>query len=391
MAKQTGRSRLTRVGGWCLAGLTFGGVAWLWWQAGQPATHERPSSPPASPSTPKVNQAPATTNRVVQAEPPLRREPAVVSNAAPPLVAPSPPANVTTNPVPVTAETLPRPVRNVLEAQVALARLAISPGSVDGAIGTQTRAALRAFQRQEQLPITGILDAATKDKLLLDAPIFTNYTVTPEDLARLQPLSATWLGKSQQTALEYETLLERVAEIAHAHPNLIRQLNPGLDWPRAAAGTSVELVDAEYPDPPGKAAWITIRLGEKTLEAYDAETNLLAHFPCSIAARVEKRPVGDLAVAVLAPHPNYTFNPEVFPESAEAHELQRKLILPPGPNNPVGVAWIGLDKPGYGIHGTPTPEQVGRTESHGCFRLANWDAEYLLRLVVVGTPVKVEL
>jgi lipoprotein-anchoring transpeptidase ErfK/SrfK len=95
-------------------------------------------------------------------------------------------------------------------------------------------------------------------------------------------------------------------------------------------------------------------------------------------------------VEVTAPSPNYTFNPEVFPESAEARELGRKLILPPGPNNPVGTAWIGLDKPGYGIHGTPRPEDVGRTESHGCFRLANWNAEYLLQLVTVGTPVRVE-
>ena len=80
----------------------------------------------------------------------------------------------------------------------------------------------------------------------------------------------------------------------------------------------------------------------------------------------------------------------VFPESPEARELKTKLVLPPGPNNPMGVAWISLDKPGYGIHGTPSPEQVGRTESHGCFRLANWNAEYLLKLAWVGMPVYVE-
>ena len=128
----------------------------------------------------------------------------------------------------------------------------------------------------------------------------------------------------------------------------------------------------------------------RTLEAWDAQSNLLAHFPCSIAAKVDKRPVGELHVAVIAPNPNYTFNPEVFPESSEAQALGRKLILPPGPNNPVGVAWIGLDRPGYGIHGTPSPEQVGRTESHGCFRLANWNAAYLLQLAWVGLPVRVE-
>jgi lipoprotein-anchoring transpeptidase ErfK/SrfK len=89
-------------------------------------------------------------------------------------------------------------------------------------------------------------------------------------------------------------------------------------------------------------------------------------------------------------NPNYTFDPDNFPESAEGKTLGRKLILPPGPNNPVGRAWIGLDRPGYGIHGTPEPENVGRTESHGCFRLANWDAVTLLKLAVVGMIVTVE-
>ena len=147
----------------------------------------------------------------------------------------------------------------------------------------------------------------------------------------------------------------------------------------------------EYPSPATRAAFIRIFIGARLLEVFDADTNLLAHFPCSIAARVEKRPVGEpLQVAVTAPNPNYTFDPAVFPESAEARELGRKLVLQPGPNNPVGTAWIGLDKPGYGIHGTPRPEEVGRTESHGCFRLANWNAEYLLKLVGVGMPVLVE-
>jgi lipoprotein-anchoring transpeptidase ErfK/SrfK len=96
-----------------------------------------------------------------------------------------------------------------------------------------------------------------------------------------------------------------------------------------------------------------------------------------------------LHVIAVAPDPNYTFDPAVFPESAEARELGRKLILQPGPNNPVGIVWIGLDKSGYGIHGTPRPEEVGRTESHGCFRLANWNARYLLQFVAVGTSVEV--
>jgi lipoprotein-anchoring transpeptidase ErfK/SrfK len=278
----------------------------------------------------------------------------------------------------------------VLEAQVALARQAISPGSLDGLIGIQTRAALRAFQAKEHLTVTGELDETTKELLLLAAPLCTNHTVTSNDLARLQPLSQTWLGKSQQTALDYETILELVAEKGCAHPNLIRRLNPSIDWTFVAAGTVVQMPDVAFGDPPGKAAFARISLSGKTLEAFDAKTNLLAHCPCSIAQRVEKRPAGELHVAVIAPNPNYTFDPDVFPESEEARRLNTKLVLPPGPNNPVGVAWIGLDRPGYGIHGTPNPEQVGRTESHGCFRLANWNAEYLVKLVWVGMPVYVD-
>jgi lipoprotein-anchoring transpeptidase ErfK/SrfK len=315
-----------------------------------------------------------------------RPKPQPVATAARPVV--RPPAPVT--PFNQTSSEWPRPVQNVFEAQLALVQQGISPGSLDGVSGSQTRAALAAFQQKAQLPATGALDEATKNHLLLTNSPYTTYTVTSNDLARLQPLATTWLGKSQQTVLDYETILELVAEKSFSHPDFIRRLNPSVSWTNVAAGTVVRVPDAVYPEVHDKAAFVVIHLSAKSLEAFDENTNLLVHFPCSIARLVEKRPVGELHVQVVAPNPNYTFDPDVFPESAEAKQLNRKLILPPGPNNPVGVAWIGLDLPGYGMHGTPNPEQVGRTESHGCFRLANWNAEYLLRLVEVGTPVYVE-
>ena len=290
---------------------------------------------------------------------------------------------------PQTPADFPRPVRDAFEAQVALARRAISPGSLDAAIGSQTRAAIAAFQRSQKIFETASLDTNTRPALTLAAPLLTTYTVTTNDLARLQPIGKTWLEKSQQSALDYETILELVAETAHAYPLLIQKLNPGVNWTNVAAGMVLKIPAVNYPEPTEPAAFAVIHLSGKFLEAFGAETNLLLHCPCSIAAKVEKRPVGELHVAVVAPHPNYTFDPAVFPESPEAQAIGRKLILQPGPNNPVGVAWIGLDKPGYGMHGTPGPEQVGRTESHGCFRLANWDAEYLVKLVWVGMPVTV--
>lgn len=277
----------------------------------------------------------------------------------------------------------------MFEAQVALMRQAISPGPVDGANGSQTRAALAAFQRAHSLPATSLLDTNTRAALQLQSPAYAERVVTTNDLARLQPLGKTWLEKSRQSALEYETLLELVAEEAHTHPALIQRLNPTVNWTNVPPGSVLKIPAVDYPEPTSKAAFVVIHLAGKSLQAFDAATNLLLHCPCSIAARVEKRPVGELRVAVLAPDPNYTFDPAVFPESPEAQSLGRKLILPPGPNNPVGRAWIGLDKPGYGIHGTPVPEQVGRTESHGCFRLANWDAQFFLKLAWVGLPVTV--
>jgi lipoprotein-anchoring transpeptidase ErfK/SrfK len=352
-----GARRKRRGGGlrWLVALAMVAGAIWFWRE------HERPK---------KIVHAPAPA-------------PVAVAVAAKPQVQPLTVARQS-------PADFPRPVRDVLEAQIALARRGISPGSIDAAIGSQTRAAISVFQETEKLPPTGTLDADTRAKLTLDAPLLTTYTVTTNDLARLQPLGKTWLAKSQQTALDFETELELVAEKSHSHPLLIEKLNPKVSWTNVAAGTGLQIPDVNYPEPPGKAAFAVIHLSDKFLEAFDAQTNLLAHFPCSIAAKVEKRPVGELHVVVVAPNPNYTVDPELFPESAELQAIGHKLILPPGPNNPVGVAWIGLDKTGYGIHGTPAPEQIGRTESHGCFRLANWDAEYLLKLAWIGMPVEVE-
>jgi lipoprotein-anchoring transpeptidase ErfK/SrfK len=338
----------------------LGGILWFWWHEKNPVKKSRHK--PVAVST-------APVSPVNKAEPKKEIKPIIV--------APSSPTD------------FPRPVKDVFEAQIALARRAISPGSIDAAIGSQTRAAIAAFQRSEKLIETATLDTNTQPRLTLAEPLLTNYVVTTNDLARLQPLGKTWLAKSQQTALDYETILEEVAENAHSYPILIQKLNPDINWTNVVAGTILKIPDVNYPEPAEQAAFIVIHLSEKYLEAFGAETNLLLHCPCSIAAKVEKRPVGELHVIVAAPNPNYTVDPELFPESAELQALGHKLILPPGPKNPVGVAWIGLDRQGYGMHGTPNPEQVGRTESHGCFRLANWDAKYLLKLVWIGTPVEV--
>lgn len=279
---------------------------------------------------------------------------------------------------------------SMLEAQVELHRRGFSCGSIDGVSGAQTEAALRAFQRAQGLKPSGRLDEPTRGALQSPAPAVAEHTVTTEELADLRPFPATWLEKSEQPRLACASLLELLGERFRANPKLLRQLNPSVDWDNVAVGAVVRVPNVEQALVQRPPARLVVRLAARELEAEDATGAVVAHFPVSIARKVEKRPSGDLKITVVVRDPNYTFDPEVFPESEEAKQLGRKLIIPPGPNNPVGRAWIGLSLTGYGIHGTPDPEKVGRTESHGCFRLANWDALTLLDLVSVGMTVTVE-
>jgi lipoprotein-anchoring transpeptidase ErfK/SrfK len=387
---------------WLLPGAVLASLGWLWWTT-RDQTPRQPPPPPVvftRANLPTPGPSPILLTTVPPAALALTQTPPVLS---PPGLAPTQAAATLGTAAPAAVLALWSNLasataavqtnagsdwsQSILEAQVALTQRAISPGSVDGVMGSQTRAALRAFQRQEGLPVTGALDEATQSRLTLKAPSLTTYAVTSADAARLRPLARSWLGKSLQSRLDYETLLELVAEKSRAHPNLIRRLNPDIDWTRVAPGTALQVPNTEYPPVSAKAAYVQIDLAARDLQVFDADHKLLAFFPCSIAQRMDKRPVGELRVVSVAANPNYTFNPRIFPESTEARELDRKLLLQPGPNNPVGVVWIGLNRPGYGIHGTPSPEQVGRTESHGCFRLANWNAEYLRQLAWVGLPV----
>ncbi|MEN9675093.1 MAG: hypothetical protein RIS76_989 [Verrucomicrobiota bacterium] len=379
-----------------------GGGGWYWFQGRQLDVFGPGQAPVSPPPDRRVPPSISEQPRVVP-KAPIRVEPVPVPpplpQTPPPVVTPSPapvlprgPTNkvasgprVALDPTPFA----PRLATNMLEAQIALEQLGLGSGSVDGVGGEQTASALRAFQYQHGLEETGRRDRDTERALMLTRAPLRRFVVREEHLARLHKVPATWLEKSELPRLDYESLLELVGESTHAHPSLLRRLNPGLEWNAVRAGTELIVPDAEYPAPK-RASLVRISLAGRYLRAYDERGTLLAHFPVSIGRVAEKRPVGALSVVVSVKDPNYTFDPAVFPESAEGRKLGRKLLIPPGPNNPVGMAWIGLSRPGYGIHGTPGPEQVGRTESHGCFRLANWNAEQLRRMISVGTPVRVE-
>ncbi|SDU20944.1 Lipoprotein-anchoring transpeptidase ErfK/SrfK [Verrucomicrobium sp. GAS474] len=278
----------------------------------------------------------------------------------------------------------------LLDFQVALERHRFSCGFIDGTDGDRSTKALRAYQESRGLPVTGVADAATWQALQgegASTPL-TTYTVTPEDVAAVVPVPHGWKEKAAAPTMGYTAIWDLLGEKFHAKRSFLIALNPGQPSPQAGAVLRVPALRPFAPTP--SAAKVRIRLAERSIDVLDTTGKVVAHFPCSIAKDKEKRPSGSLAVKVIAVHPNYTFDPKLFADAAKAEGITGRLIIPPGPRNPVGAVWIGLSLPTYGIHGTPEPENVSRTQSHGCFRLANWNAEALAKMVRIGTPIDVE-
>jgi len=347
------------------------------------------SAPPA-PLTPppKIQPKPAPGSTALQ--PPGDSPNATVPpETQPPLVQPVPQGQVKGAP----ARALPLDpnkldTERIAAYQVALERMHFSCGFIDGDQGMRTQRMLRAYQTSKGLPTTGVLDDATRNAIGEPGEPFLNYTVTADDIASIMPKPATWIAKSKATRLGYNNIWEMLAEKFHCTRAYLKALNPGISEP--VAGTEV-IGPKVYPAAPlPKAASIRISLSDTSLEALDASGKIIAFFPCSIAKDKNKRPNGELKVITTDPNPDYTFDPALFADAAKAEGITHKMRIPPGPRNPVGTAWVGLSLPGYGMHGTPEPEKISATQSHGCFRLANWNAEKVLKMVKIGTPVDVE-
>jgi len=281
---------------------------------------------------------------------------------------------------------------DVLSLQILLDRQNFSCNCVDGVWGARTEIALLTWQMVNGKETTGIPTAEILDTLREGAPdVLHRYTVTEKDHAELGPFpeGAThevWEKRARLASLSYTTILEMVAERSHAAERLIQRLNPHAAWPNPRVGTELMIPNCT-PAVKLKVDTIRITLSRMEVTVFNPDGKLVALFPCSIARDKAKRPVGDVTVVKVALNPTYTYDPQLFfPDSANTS----KLIIPPGPNNPVGTAWISVSLHGYGIHGTPFPEHIGRAESKGCFRLANWNAEKLARVVSVGTPIEIE-
>ena len=298
----------------------------------------------------------------------------------------------------------------VLAVQVALDRAGFSPGEIDGRAGTKTRLALSAFQKSTNLQPTGVVNEETLGALRAPAEPVLNYTITAQDVAGpfIDEMPRDLMESAKLQALAYTSPLEALAEKFHASPALLQTLNPGATW---AGGETIKVPNVEpfeiptKPEksavaskpaatakpaagtPPAAAALEIVISGEtKTLVVLDGG-NVVMHAPVTIGSEKDPLPIGNWKVTGISWNPTFNYNPDLFWDADPTHA---KAKIPAGPNNPVGVVWVDINKEHFGLHGTPEPGTIGRTESHGCIRLTNWDATRLGRLVSAGTKVTIQ-
>ena len=293
-----------------------------------------------------------------------------------------------------TDETKPDPL--IVKAQVLLDRARFFPGAIDGRKGENYQHALEAFAVAQGLPATQDLNAEVWDKLQAtsDKPVVTDYTITDADAAGpyVDKIPPKMEQQADLKALDYTNPREMLAERFHMGRDLVSALNPGKPLDKGGTAIIVAAVDPMALDKPKgkdlprepKVQRIEVDKGSRNVRAFGADGKLLAYYPASIGSSEKPAPSGTTKVKGVAFDPDYTYNPKYGFKGVKA---QHKFTIQSGPNNPVGLVWIDLAIPSYGIHGTPEPEKVGKTESHGCIRLTNWNARDLAAHVARGAEV----
>lgn len=299
------------------------------------------------------------------------------------------------------------PDQRILGAQVLLDRLGFGPGVIDGAAGGSFARALSGYQEAKGLPVTGKLDAATVASFDPYRAMPTVIDIKLNDQILEGPfvgaIPASEADQAKLKSLGYSDAMEKLAERYHTTEATLVALNSPQTKVVAGAVIKVPNVIPPKQDFPESfdAAWrktlwtlnvgseqptaakVVVDKSDGVLRVIDGAGKLVAQFPATMGSGHDPLPIGSWKIQGTAYNPPFHYNPDLF---WDADSKDEKALLPPGPNGPVGVVWLDLDKKHYGIHGTPRPETIGKTESHGCIRLTNWDAARLAMMVKPGTP-----
>ena len=258
-----------------------------------------------------------------------------------------------------------------------------SPGPIDGGWGMNAKKALKNFQAMHGLPQDGRMNAEVwkllNEKIPANQPVLVGYTLTQEDIkGPYQPTPSGSEAKSKMKGLYYQDVQEMLAERFHMDIRYLKKLNSDKKF------TVGETITVFNPGAPlnEKITRLVAKKADNILYAYNGD-RLIATYPTTVGSSDTPSPTGTFSIV------NRVKNPWYRATSGEGKD-KKVFMLPPGPNSPVGVVWMGLSKPSYGIHGSPVPEGISRQASHGCVRLTNWDVLEVYANVDTGTKVDLQ-